>query len=183
MRRVGLGEYPVCPACGHIAFTLCSLGVGGLLVHEGKVLLIQRKTQPNAGEWTLPGGYVEGSERPDMTAVRELREETGLQTRVTGLLGIWHFPREGSQNLWYVFGMQLDGPLSELRADGEGMEIEQAGFFSLDEVTRLEKMGPVSLWIIEHCSPQAPPLLRYDPSGPFYARLRNKDTFGYIPPK
>ena len=47
----------------------------GLVIHEGKVLLIQRKGVPD--KWELPGGKVEFGECPSHTAIREVKEETG----------------------------------------------------------------------------------------------------------
>lgn len=44
-----------------------------------KVLMMHRRKQPNLGQWTAPGGKVELDESPAECAVRELREETGLQ--------------------------------------------------------------------------------------------------------
>jgi 8-oxo-dGTP diphosphatase len=81
-------ERLACIACGHVAFASCSLSAGGLLIREEKVLLIQRGVEPNKGLWTLPGGYVEVDETPDQAVVREVAEETGLETWVLGLIGL-----------------------------------------------------------------------------------------------
>jgi 8-oxo-dGTP diphosphatase len=52
--------------------------VGGVLVHEGRVLLIRRGKEPLRGRWTVPGGTVELGETLDQALVREMAEETGL---------------------------------------------------------------------------------------------------------
>ncbi len=51
---------------------------GVVCVRGGEVLLIRRGTAPRLGEWSLPGGRIEFGERAADTALRELREETGL---------------------------------------------------------------------------------------------------------
>lgn len=54
------------------------VGIGVLLLKEGKVLLGKRKGSHGAGEWALPGGYIEFGESFENTTRRELLEETGL---------------------------------------------------------------------------------------------------------
>ncbi len=54
------------------------VGVGGVVVHDGKVLLVKRRFEPLAGQWTLPGGTVEVGETLEAAVARELLEETGL---------------------------------------------------------------------------------------------------------
>lgn len=55
---------------------------------EWEVLLIQRGTPPRLGEWSLPGGRIEWGERAMDAALRELREETGVEAEITGLLDV-----------------------------------------------------------------------------------------------
>lgn len=58
------------------------VGVGAVIVHEGKVLLVRRKHEPLAGQWSLPGGAVEVGETLEACLVREMLEETGLEVSV-----------------------------------------------------------------------------------------------------
>jgi 8-oxo-dGTP diphosphatase len=62
------------------------VGVGGLIVQDGKVLLLLRKRPPEAGTWSLPGGRVEFGERLEDAVVRELREELGVRVEVESLV-------------------------------------------------------------------------------------------------
>ena len=54
------------------------IGVGAVVVHEGRVLLVRRGSEPLKGHWTLPGGLLELGESLIEGVVREVREETGL---------------------------------------------------------------------------------------------------------
>jgi 8-oxo-dGTP diphosphatase len=72
------------------------LGVGAVLVdRDGRVLLVRRAHPPSAGAWTLPGGRVEPGESTEAAIVREVREETALETRVLCSLGSVRITREG----------------------------------------------------------------------------------------
>ena len=54
------------------------LGVGGVVIHEGRALLVRRASEPLKGEWSIPGGLVELGERLVDAVQREVLEETGL---------------------------------------------------------------------------------------------------------
>jgi mutator protein MutT len=55
------------------------LGVGAVIVCDGKLLLEKRKNEPGKGKWSIPGGLVELGENVEQTVVREVKEETGLE--------------------------------------------------------------------------------------------------------
>ena len=54
------------------------VGVGAVMIHEGRVLLIRRGKEPLRGRWVVPGGTVELGETLEAALVREVEEETGL---------------------------------------------------------------------------------------------------------
>ncbi|HEU5393913.1 MAG TPA: NUDIX hydrolase [Candidatus Methylomirabilis sp.] len=58
------------------------VAVGGIVVRDGKVLLVQRGRAPGAGRWTIPGGAVRAGERLQEAVARELREECGVEVEV-----------------------------------------------------------------------------------------------------
>ena len=138
---------PSCSSCGHVVFGRFSIGVGGLLILDGKALLVQRGENPGKGRWTIPGGYMEEDETPDAAIAREVLEETGLLVRATELLAIRNTLRDNDQNAYYVFRLELEGP-AELTIDGK--ETVRAGFFGPEEFDALGDLAPFSRWIAEH---------------------------------
>ena len=77
------------------------VGVGGVVIHDGRALLIRRGTEPLKGQWSIPGGTLELGETLAEGVARELREETGVEVRVVGLIEIFEriFPQpDGAAN-------------------------------------------------------------------------------------
>lgn len=65
------------------------VGVGGVVIRDGRALLIRRGSEPLKGEWSIPGGMLELGETIVEGVVRELAEETGLRVRVLELIEIF----------------------------------------------------------------------------------------------
>jgi len=55
------------------------VGVGAVIIQDGRILLEKRKNEPGKGKWSIPGGLVELGESVEQTVVREVEEETGLE--------------------------------------------------------------------------------------------------------
>lgn len=71
------------------------MATDGVLLHHGKVLLVQRGKEPAKGQWAIPGGFVEVGETTEQAVVREVSEETGLGTEhidVVDLVGVYSDP-------------------------------------------------------------------------------------------
>jgi len=76
------------------------VGVGGVVISDGRALLIRRGSEPLKGEWSIPGGILELGETLVEGVRRELREETALEVRVLELIEVFEriFPeQEGKQ--------------------------------------------------------------------------------------
>lgn len=66
--------------------------VDGILLHAGKVVAVVRRNEPFRGLPALPGGFIELGEKAEDAVVREVREETGVETRVVRLVGVYSEP-------------------------------------------------------------------------------------------
>jgi 8-oxo-dGTP diphosphatase len=65
------------------------VGVGGVVIENGRALLIRRGREPLLGEWSIPGGSLELGETLEEGVARELLEETGLKVRVLELIEVF----------------------------------------------------------------------------------------------
>jgi len=65
------------------------VGVGAVIVDAGKIVLIRRRYEPLAGQWSLPGGTLQLGETLECGATREVLEETGLQVKVGPMIEVF----------------------------------------------------------------------------------------------
>jgi 8-oxo-dGTP diphosphatase len=87
------------------------LTVDGIALVDGQIILIKRKNQPFQGQYALPGGFVEYGETVETAVIREFQEETGLQTRVIHLLGVYSSPDRDPRGhtVSVVFELEVTG--------------------------------------------------------------------------
>lgn len=107
--------------------------VNAVIVRDGRILLGRRAHEPFLGRWEVPGGFVEVGEHPMDAAVREVREELGIEARLTGLVGVAVWQASFGQHEWLqstVFEATTDA--TELHLDPR--EVAEARWFAGDEL-------------------------------------------------
>jgi 8-oxo-dGTP diphosphatase len=111
-----------CPVCGR--FPNRPVTADAVVIRDGRVLLIRRKHDPDAGRYALPGGFVDQQERPEECAVRELREECGIAGAVEGLVGVYAAPNRDPQrhSITFVYRVRpFDGAEPQAGDDADGV--------------------------------------------------------------
>lgn len=121
---------PVCTACGGVLFLDPKVVVAMIAELDGKVVMIRRDNEPGRGRWTIPGGFVDRGEAVEEAAAREFLEETGLQVKVTELVGV--YSRAQDTNILLVYGGRVVG--GEL---SPGPEAQEVGLFAMDSLPPL----------------------------------------------
>lgn len=97
------------------------------------VVLVERKNPPPG--WALPGGFVDYGETCEAAAVREAREETGLDVVLTGLLGVYSDPARDPRH--HTLSVVYTGQARDLSALSAGDDAAQARLFALDALPPL----------------------------------------------
>ena len=65
-----------------------NIGVGGAVLHQGRLLMVRRASRHGRGNWQLPGGFIEPDETIEQAVVREVQEEAGVTAAVEAVLAL-----------------------------------------------------------------------------------------------
>jgi mutator protein MutT len=116
------------------------VGVGAVIVQDGRAVIVQRASEPLKGQWSIPGGLLEVGETLRQCAAREAREETGLEVEAGEVLevldSIYPDP-EGRTRYHYVLIDFLCRPVGgELCAGSDAAQVrwvrrEELGQFTI----------------------------------------------------
>jgi len=109
------------------------LTVDTVIIYQGKIVLIRRKNPPFHGHFALPGGFVEVGETVETAAVREAKEETGLDVEIIKLLGVYSEPSRDPRG-HTVSVIFLAVGKGNLKA---GSDASDTGLFGIDEIPEL----------------------------------------------
>ena len=121
------------------------VGVGAVIVHQGRVVLIKRRFEPLAGQWSLPGGAVDVGETLVECVAREMLEETGLVVEVGPVVEV--FDRiirdgDGRVQFHYVLVDYLCRPVGgTLQA---GSDVAEAVYAAPGELERFALADPAN---------------------------------------
>jgi ADP-ribose pyrophosphatase YjhB (NUDIX family) len=124
----GEPERLVCSACSFVFYLDPKVAVGTIIkAADDRLVLVRRAIEPGYGLWVFPGGYVDRGEEITSAAVREAREEAGLDVRLDGLVNIYSYPGRPLIIIVYA-ATALSG---ELCTDDECLE---AALFTPEEI-------------------------------------------------
>ena len=116
--KAGEPERPVCTRCGFVFYIDPKVAVGTIIGTGRGIVLVKRAIEPGYGRWVFPGGYVDRGETLTSAAVREAREECGLDVRLDGLINVYSYP--GRAPVIVVYAATAVG--GQLCADDECLE-------------------------------------------------------------
>ncbi len=116
-----------------------SIGVGAVVFRNEEALLVRRGKPPFKGAWTIPGGGLEYGERLEDCALREVREETGVEARLIGPIGVFEaMPAEHDAEGFLVHTLLIDYAAEWVSGEPvAGDDASDARFFPLDEAHAL----------------------------------------------
>ncbi len=111
------------------------MGVGGVVISEGKVLLVKLTYGPAKGMWLIPGGLVDRGETLQEAIKREIFEETGVQVQPSGIVGIRSMVRAGDKitDLYCIFICDVVTSPEKLARDD--LEVADVRWMPLDELS------------------------------------------------
>jgi len=121
----------VCTDCGEIYYQNPLPASTALVVNQHNQLLLgKRAVEPAKGEWGLPGGFIEMGETMEQAALRELKEETGLEGKILSFVGCF-----SQESRFYgsiiIFGYRIEAVDGQMQA---GDDVEDLIYFDLDSL-------------------------------------------------
>lgn len=121
-----------------------TVGVGGIVLNNNRVLLTSVAYGSNKGDWSLPGGFVERNETINNAIQREILEETGIHAEVKGLIAVRNRIMTDENSIYLVFLLYSE----DANPSPDGVEIQEARFFTFEEIQTLPKLRPLSKLLI-----------------------------------
>ena len=122
--KAGEPERLVCTQCGFVFYLDPKIAVGTIIRENGGgIVLVRRAIEPGYGKWVFPGGYVDRGEEIRSAAVREAREECGLEIALERLVDIYSYA--GRTPIIVVYSATIVG--GSLCADDECLEARVFG--------------------------------------------------------
>jgi ADP-ribose pyrophosphatase YjhB (NUDIX family) len=121
---------PACPNCLFVHYAGPKVAVGVVIWRDGRILLNRRAIDPGKGRWSFPSGYVDLGETTANAAIREVKEETGFEVRLDGLVGV--YSSETRPIVFIVYSGRVVGG-APVACD----EVEEVGLFSESDLPPL----------------------------------------------
>ncbi len=112
-----------------------SLTVDGAIIKNEKILLIKRKNNPFKNRWALPGGFVEYGEKTETAVKREVFEETGLETNVKKLIGVYSDPGRDPRGHTISIVYLLDIKKGKINSGDDAIDAKFFNLYNLPDLS------------------------------------------------
>ena len=148
-------ERLVCARCGFVHYVDPKVAVGTIISgDQGRIVLVRRAIEPGYGKWVFPGGFIDRGETVEAAAVREAREECGLDIRLDRLINVYSYP--GVAVIIIAYAATIVGGC--LGCDDEGLEAQlfERGRIPWDELAFRSTREALEEFLAG--GPQGPPL-------------------------
>lgn len=110
------------------------LTVDGIILHKNRIVLVKRKNSPFKNYYALPGGFVDYGETVENAVIREIKEETGLETKIKNIFGVYSDPERDPRGhtVTIVYELNVIGGRMKPGSDAVSVKI-----FSLNDIPEL----------------------------------------------
>ncbi|MDX9893432.1 MAG: NUDIX domain-containing protein [Patescibacteria group bacterium] len=112
--------------------------ISGCIIKNGDQFLLVQEARKERGKWNQPAGWLDFGEKIIDGAKREAKEETGLEIKITGLLGIYSLIKHQDGKIYHAvkFIFAAEALTNDIKFDPE--ELIAVKWFSLDEIKKLK---------------------------------------------
>lgn len=140
-----------CEQCGFVHYLNPRVVAAVAPERDGRILLMKRAWEPRAGFWTIPGGFLEMGESAEEGAVRETKEEAGIDVELRGLLGV--YTRRDVGIVVVIYRGLVPGNATP-RPGAEALELR---WFEADDIPWEELAFPTTVhalrdWVARHAA-------------------------------
>lgn len=112
-----------------------ALTVDTIIVEDNRAVLIKRLNNPYKDHWAIPGGFVEYGEKVEDAALREAKEETGLDIELTKLIGVYSDPNRDPRGHTVTVAYLAKPTGGILKSDSDAKD---AKFISIDDIRNMQ---------------------------------------------
>lgn len=104
-------------------------------INENEFILIKRRNKPFKNHWAIPGGFVDYGETVENAAIREAKEETGIDVKLERLLGVYSEPNRDPRGHTVTIVYLAIGDFDKVKPDSDAID---ADIYSFDDIKSMK---------------------------------------------